>query len=303
MTQIIGLDFTLLQQVLHVLPDAAIGCDAEGTIVSCNLEANRLAQANNGDFQGVPLARFLPNVSEWLETASFLDVVRAGVLDAEQEMTTGKGAQRMVWTSSRLLVHEGSQEHFVVVTLRDVTARTASESRLRELSLTDELTGLRNRRYLDSVLDFEEERAFRYGFRLVCVFVDLDRFKEVNDTYGHYVGDQVIRAIADALKQRCRRIDTLARWGGDEFVIIMLVKEVDDVEIILQRLAEGVSGNVMEVAGHSLQVSLSVGAIVSAKDQAINARKLMEEADRLLLRAKASGRNRVVIEVAGSDYH
>lgn len=297
MTQTFGLDFTLLQQVLHVMPDAAIGCDADGTIVSSNSEADRLAQATNGNFQGVALARFLPNVSEWLENATFLEVVRAGVLDAEQEMVTGKGAQRVVWTSSRLLVQEDSKEHFVVVTLRDVTARAASESRLRELSLTDELTGLRNRRYLDSVLDFEEERALRYGFRLVCAFVDLDRFKEVNDTYGHYVGDQAIVAIAKALEERCRKIDTLARWGGDEFIIIMLVKEVDDVGVILRRLAEGVGGTAIEVAGHSLRVSISIGAIVSGRNQPINARRLIEDADRLLLQAKASGRDRVVVEV------
>lgn len=303
MTQVIGLDFTLLQQVLHVLPDPSIGCDASGTIVSGNEEAFRLAQAANGDFEGHPLAEFLPAVGEWLETASFLDVVRLGVLNAEQEMVTGKGAQRVVWTNSRLLSAEGSKEYFIVVTLRDVTARAAAETRLRELSLTDELTGLHNRRYLDSVLDFEEERAFRYGFRLVCAFVDLDRFKEINDTYGHYVGDQVIRSIADVLKQRCRRIDTLARWGGDEFVIVMLVKELEDVKLVLHRLARGVGRHVVEVAGHSLQVSISVGAIVSALDQPIKARELMKEADRLLLQAKASGRDRVVIEVAKNTGH
>jgi len=303
MTQIVGLDFALLQQLLHVLPDAAIGCDANGTIVTGNREANRLAQASNGDFEGVALSRFLPTVKEWLETSSFLDVVRAGVLDAEQEMITGKGSQRVVWSSSRLLAQEGSKEHFVVLTLRDVTARAASETRLRELSLTDELTGLRNRRYLDSVLDFEEERAFRYGFRLACAFVDLDRFKEVNDTYGHYVGDQVIRGVADALQRRCRRIDTLARWGGDEFVIIMLVKEANDVEMVLGRLVKGVGQQEIEVADHTLRVSISVGAMVSAEGEQINARELMKEADRLLYKAKSDGRNRVVVEVAKSAHH
>jgi diguanylate cyclase (GGDEF)-like protein len=296
MTQVVGLDFALLEQVLHVLPDAAIGCDAEGRIVSGNEEACDLVQACNGNFEGQKLSTFFPALSDWEGSGTFLDMVRLGVLDAEQNLVTARGGQRLVWSRSRLLASQARKDYYVVITLRDVTARSLNERRLREMAVTDGLTGLHNRRYLDSILDFEEERAQRYGFRLVCAFIDLDRFKDVNDRYGHAVGDKVIQAVAGVLKAHSRKIDSVVRWGGDEFVMLMLVKDSADARVALERLVNEASNTAIRVGELTLFVTISCGAVISAPGGPVRALDLIQRADELLLLAKTDGRNRLNIE-------
>ncbi|MFW5452547.1 DUF484 family protein [Thioalkalivibrio sulfidiphilus] len=174
-------------------------------------------------------------------------------------------------------------------------------SRLRDLGLTDALTGLRNRRYFDEQLPLECQRAMREQVPLSCLFVDIDRFKSINDVYGHPVGDQVIRDVAQRLSRHVRPFDLLARYGGEEFVILLGRLDGSATREVAERVRLAVADDPVRLEdGPELEVSISLGAAVCARwgenDKHTDAgRRLVEAADLALLEAKQSGRNRVVM--------
>jgi two-component system, cell cycle response regulator len=174
--------------------------------------------------------------------------------------------------------------------------------RLRELGLTDSLTGLRNRRYFDEQLPLECARARREGGVLACLFVDIDHFKTVNDAHGHAVGDRVIRDVAQRIASHVRPFDMLARYGGEEFVVLLTRLEIGAVLEVAERIRAAVAGHpvvVDEVLELSVTVSLGAAQCVVVHGVAVDSapadRALVDAADQALLRAKQEGRNRVVI--------
>jgi len=165
-TSIVGINFDILTSAYEVLPDPAVGCDADGRIVWGNPEATRLFGATNGDFHGAVLGNFLPGIKEWMDKGGFLPMVRCGELDCRTELHTADGRRREICCRSSRIATPDRTSYLVLITFRDVTDWSELEARLRSMTMTDELTGLHNRRYFDNILPFEEERARRYGFKL-----------------------------------------------------------------------------------------------------------------------------------------
>ena len=167
--------------------------------------------------------------------------------------------------------------------------------RLLYRSVRDPMTGLFNRGYFDTLLDFEIERARRYGRKFALVIVDADHFKRINDTHGHPTGDAVLRALARALRLGVRQSDVVVRFGGEEFV--MLLHETGGVPAHdkAEQLRQAVSKLILKPAGlgHSIKLTVSVG-VAYYPDDGSTARTLLTTADQRLLRAKQAGRNRVV---------
>jgi diguanylate cyclase (GGDEF)-like protein len=170
--------------------------------------------------------------------------------------------------------------------------------RVKTLSVTDELTGLFNRRYFDQNIPRELLRCQRYERECSLLYVDMDHFKHVNDTYGHAAGDEVLKFVALMLRGAVRNIDTIYRLGGDEFAIVLPETGPRDAIGVAQRLVYRLASTpppleVMKKAGES--VTLSVGLASYPKD-GLNSDELMAKADSYLYRAKSSGRNRVATE-------
>jgi diguanylate cyclase (GGDEF)-like protein len=183
-----------------------------------------------------------------------------------------------------------------------------SNEQLSHLAITDGLTGLCNRRHFDSQLEDELRRAQRFGNSLSIVMFDLDRFKSINDNWGHAQGDIVLQSFGDVLQNSSRRIDTTARVGGEEFASILPATEevgarsfaekvratVEALEVPLVRPREG-------SAEDSLSVTVSAGIAVARKVESEDARMtrladiLVQAADKALYEAKEGGRNRVVV--------
>lgn len=181
---------------------------------------------------------------------------------------------------------------------RDVSALVAYRERLRYLADHDALTGVLNRRRFEADLTEQLGRARRYGERSAVMVVDLDGFKEVNDRYGHVVGDQALKAVADALGRRLRSTDTLARLGGDEFGVLLPYVGPDEAAQVAADLALVVSGTEVEAGGleegapRKLQLSVSVGTaflgpgagaeedVLAAADQAMYLQKAARKATR-----------------------
>lgn len=170
--------------------------------------------------------------------------------------------------------------------------------RLKELSHNDELSGLRNRRGFNEQLKQEWELSSR-GVTSLLVFLDLDHFKQINDRYGHGVGDRVIVAFAQALRERCRKTDTTARLGGDEFAAILTPFEheagIEQWYHQLAELFEQLLGDIPAVA-ESVGCTISAGAVRLDKEHYGSVEEQMIAADRALYRAKEQGRGRIVCD-------
>ncbi|MBI3182267.1 MAG: diguanylate cyclase [Myxococcales bacterium] len=157
----------------------------------------------------------------------------------------------------------------------------------------DGLTALYNRAYLDLQLTVEFERARRTGQPLSLLFCDLDHFKEVNDTFGHRAGDEVLVAVANVLRSSVREPDLVARYGGEEFVCLLPGTGAAQAEKVGQRLRESVGSQV--VAGGKERVTVSLGCATLEPGRTFaSPREMLEAADRCLYAAKRGGRNRVV---------
>jgi diguanylate cyclase (GGDEF)-like protein/PAS domain S-box-containing protein len=175
-------------------------------------------------------------------------------------------------------------------TLTDVTDRKRSEARIAEQVYHDPLTKLPNRVLFLERLELALAQARRHGRRLAIVYLDLDRFKLVNDTRGHSAGDALLQSLALRLKRRLRQVDTLARVGGDEFVILMPdARPAQEMTAVAQKLLEAVS-RPFQIGGQPLRISASLG-IASFPDDGESAETLMRNADVAMYRAKELGRN------------
>lgn len=164
---------------------------------------------------------------------------------------------------------------------------------LKDHAQTDPLTGLYNRRYLFEAGSTLHASAVRSNFRLYAVLLDIDHFKTVNDTYGHEAGDQVIKAIADKLREFFRRkTDIVARFGGEEFCVISSLESEDNLPVFLEHVRAGIQGITIPYGHHKIAVTVSIGA-TTPRTGTFEA--MLKEADDLLYQAKNSGRNRVCI--------
>ena len=177
------------------------------------------------------------------------------------------------------------------VALAMQNARLFSE--IQQLATTDSLTGLHNRRQFMELAKREFGRAQRYQRPLVAIMLDIDHFKQVNDTYGHAVGDQVLRTVAERCQKTVREIDILGRYGGEEFITFLLETELDGAYLIAERLRTAIAGISID-AGSGLQVNVTASLGVAQIDEHTTSLEiLIARADQALYVAKHKGRNRV----------
>lgn len=170
---------------------------------------------------------------------------------------------------------------------------------LQQMAVTDDLTGLYNKRYILNRLSGEVSYAARYREPISFLMVDVDHFKQVNDTYGHVVGDILLKEIAGMLKKIVRDVDIVARYGGEEFLIILPNGDTLGARILAERLRESVEKATFNIEGNRLFITISIGVksanVKKNVDPGTEVMTLINQADMALYRAKANGRNRVEI--------
>lgn len=175
-----------------------------------------------------------------------------------------------------------------------------SNEMLKYIGLTDSLTGVYNRRYLDRRLLEEIARARRQRYPISLMFIDIDHFKRVNDTVGHQGGDDVLREVAGRIKDELRLSDALARFGGEEFVVLLIDAELDSAAFVAERIRASIAGTLISLTQEvRLSVTVSIGVAcldpeLAAGEPELVARDLLSRADGALYQAKAAGRNRVI---------
>lgn len=161
------------------------------------------------------------------------------------------------------------------------------------MATTDGLTGVYNHRYFQEKLSNEIERARRYNEKLILMILDIDFFKKVNDTYGHPIGDLVLKSVSKCLKSATRKIDIVARYGGEEFAVIMVQTGKEGGVKFAERIRETIMKNEVFFPGGKLSVTASIGLACFPEDGKNNS-ELIEKADKALYTAKKRGRNMVV---------
>lgn len=169
-----------------------------------------------------------------------------------------------------------------------------ANAQLSRLSMTDRLTGLLNRATWENMVDAEFERFRRYGQNTSLVLFDIDAFKSVNDRYGHLAGDEVLKHIAKTTKELLRQSDSLGRYGGEEFGIILPETDVEGARTICERIREVIERSEVETSAGRIRYTISTG-IAQLTQTPKNYMKWMQQADDALYAAKSSGRNRIVV--------
>ncbi len=165
--------------------------------------------------------------------------------------------------------------------------------RLRELSQTDPLTGLYNRRYLMTALDHEMERTRRTGLPTSLIMLDLDHFKRLNDTFGHRFGDAVLGRVAVLLKENIRKLDIPCRYGGEEFALVLPGTRLPQAVRLAVRLKDTLAQSSEELQGWNGRLTASFGVDTLTGRQDMTPEAFLQQADRWLFVAKARGRNTV----------
>ncbi len=185
----------------------------------------------------------------------------------------------------------------LVITAHDVTAQKAIEDRLAHQATHDPLTHLPNRVIVHDRLDHALERGRRDGSRAAAIFLDIDEFKQVNDTWGHAAGDELLRQVAGRVQRAARAADTVGRYGGDEFVVICEdLPSAAEALVVAERIRDEVA-RPAQIDGTEVHVGTSIGVALTAREDE-GTGELIGRADAAMYEAKARGRGRIVVDAA-----
>jgi diguanylate cyclase (GGDEF)-like protein/PAS domain S-box-containing protein len=260
----------------------------EGRLLECNEAfAHMYAFASPDDALDTPAHELYPSEAD---RALFIERLLEQRSFVNQEARGRRLDGSLIWTlESCAIVEEPGRPPVIEGTCVDITDRKRAEEEIEHLAYHDALTGLPNRKCLQDHMELALAQSRRAGSRLAVLFLDLDRFKLVNDTMGHGVGDEVLRQVASRLRACVRGGDTVARVGGDEFVLLLANLEKEHVAPLARKILDEVSETLV-VGTHRLSMTTSVGISLFPEDGA-DADALLRNADIALYRAKERGRN------------
>jgi two-component system cell cycle response regulator len=199
----------------------------------------------------------------------------------------GRSAQRISLETEGLLRQVANLAYLVAVNARLI-------ERLRHLSVRDSLTDLFNHRHSMELIASEFQRVGRYAGGVSVIMIDIDHFKQVNDEHGHQVGDALLRETARLMSQELRTVDSLGRYGGEEFVAVLPHTDHDEALRIAERLRHVIEDHVFQVGPRTIRITISLGVACFPSPKIDSPSELVGQADRALYEAKQSGRNRVV---------
>lgn len=278
-------------ETLTLLDEAVITLDAQGQIIDSSSGWQKLTR-NIIDPSQAFLDYLHPDDRDgWLMKLNQLIQNDKQLIHIRFRLNTP--GQAHPWIEGKFLGHRTELENAIRLrgALRDVTQSYLHEQQITHMALHDALTGIANRLLLEDRLKQAIQLADRHQRQLAILFFDLDHFKQINDSLGHKVGDQLLIAVSQRIQSQIRAVDTLARWGGDEFVILFSDINTLDMKQITDKLMQSMKQSV-DLAEHELIISFSMGVAVYPKD-ASDIQELFAKADRAMFHAKNQGRNQV----------
>ncbi len=287
---------TRYRAVFDTANDAIISADNEGNIVDWNPGAEHMFGFSKAEACGQRITLLLPahhqaghlSGMERVKTGGAKHVIgRTVELDGRR-----KGGSEFPLEISLSEWRVADQIYFTAV-IRDITERKRLKEKLEQQAATDELTGIFNRRHFQQLALGELKRANRLNHSLTIVLIDIDHFKHVNDTLGHAAGDQALLAFTKICQKNIREIDIFARFGGDEFALLLPEADCDQAYVAVDRIRKVVSSQPFDLEGKLVSITISSGiANLSGNEESFD--KLLSQADQALYQAKEAGRNKVV---------
>lgn len=275
-----------LEGVINTVADGIVTVDHRGIVQSFNPAAERIFRFRADEIIGKSIRELVPSpIAD--QVGHGVDWTQLSLLGQELMGKRKDGDVFPMEMALREMLQGDSVSYTGVV--RDISARRRAEERIRHLAQHDPLTNLPNRFLFGDRLDAAIGRASRHKDRLAVVFIDLNDFKPVNDDFGHAVGDLALVSLSERLKRSMRKTDTIARIGGDEFVVILEeISGEDHVRVLAEKVMAAVT-EPFEVDGNQMRISASLG-IALYPDDTTDADQLVEFADRAMYVAKKLGK-------------
>jgi diguanylate cyclase (GGDEF)-like protein/PAS domain S-box-containing protein len=303
------------RQLVMSAPDAVFGIDAQGNIIFANKEATNLLGYENDELLGQNVELLVPETLRVKHT-----MLRGGYFIQPRTRTMGAGQELLARHKNGSGISVGiNLSHsmtengpLVIAFMRDITdAKKAKDALqqanqqmekqiheieklqaiLREQAIRDPLTQLHNRRYLDESIEHEFHYAVRHSLPLSIIMLDIDHFKRVNDTYGHYAGDACLISLAQLLQQSIRKSDIVCRYGGEEFLLLLPNSDARAAMTLAEKIRHTFEGTVNVFNGQEIRNTISLG-IASFPEHGATYNEIIEKADKALYISKRSGRNR-----------
>ena len=281
----------LLSMALTSAANAVLVTDNQGRIQWINAAFTRLSGYSAEETIGQSPRILKSGQQEQAYYQTLWQTINSGEVWSSETVEKSKNGSlyTVMQTITPLLDESGKITHFIAIH-EDITNQKRTQERIQHMAQYDSLTDMPNRALFYDRLCQAVNLAKRSKVGLALLFLDLDRFKQVNDTLGHHVGDMLLKSVAERLRQCVRESDTAARLGGDEFTVLLYdLREREDIGRVAEKIIESISMP-YELEGHDIHIGVSIG-IARFSDDTENEDKLMKLADKAMYAAKSAGRN------------
>jgi diguanylate cyclase (GGDEF)-like protein/PAS domain S-box-containing protein len=275
--------------LFNSVTDCMVILDRDGYIRNINRSGHERLGYTAEELLGRHISQMEPPELFAYKTPNILHAIeQKGHTIFESAHVRRDGSVMPVEVNCKLIELDGQEVFFSVI--RDITERKQAEERIIHLAHYDALTNLPNRTLFYDRLEQAIAKAQRYQQKIAVLFLDLDGFKQVNDKFGHHVGDDLLKAVAERLNENARSMDTVARVGGDEFIFILNdVNHSDNAATVSRKIIESIA-RTFSIQGNICQISVSIGISVFP-DDTTNADTLIKQADNAMYQAKNNGKN------------
>ena len=286
---------TAAENIISIMSDSLFLVDARGRITSVNRGASKLLGYKANELIGKPMQIiFSEEKNETFSPKKMFEKIANMKTNAISEVETvfkAKDGKRIpISLSISVMRNEDDEPQGIIYIGRDITERKREEELIKHMATHDSLTGLPNRVMFNDRFALVMAQARRNQQKIALMFLDLDQFKDINDTLGHEAGDRLLKKVADHLSQLLRKSDTIARMGGDEFVILLPgITRMEDVDKVAKKILNMFQKSFM-LERHKFNITVSIG-IAIYPDDAEDADTLLKKADIAMYKAKRHGRN------------
>ncbi len=285
---------TYFESIIENLPEGVAIFDENGRITCINAAFTAMFGYTSDEAVGRNISDLVAPPAKIEEAHGIrLSISKGKTISRETVRRHKDGTDLNVAMKSAAVTVDGNVAGYFVV-YRDITAEKLAESRLIQMATTDSLTGLYNRRHFFDLSEREFARSRRNGSSLVVLMIDIDHFKNINDTYGHQAGDDVLKELAELGSTCLRSMDIFGRIGGEEFAVLLPETISDNGVAVAERFRNRIERMQFETIQGALDITVSIG-VASALAGKPDFDKVLAEADMALYNAKCEGRNRVSI--------
>ncbi len=289
---------TFFSKIVELAADSILAINEDMKIVFFNKEAEKTFGYKSQEIIGEHINKLIPAEYHEQHNRHIKEFSKNGVVarlmnDRNEVDVKGLKKSGAVFFCEISLIKVGMKAGtFLVAILRDITKSKENEKKLQNLAEIDALTGIMNRGTIENVLRREFERATRYDKNLALLILDIDHFKKVNDAFGHDMGDFVLKHLTLICRDNIREVDSIGRWGGEEFVVLMPEIDSKGVFVVAEKLRTSIENQPIEFdSGEKIQITISIGGAFYKKSNP-KWELLFKEADKALYQAKEQGRNR-----------